>query len=1274
MTPYNDASSLTSNESGVRRRSQRAKKKPNRLRESSSEDENDPEEDLEVGEEYSPDHGSRRSRSKNGRMRQREKSRRPRMFSSQQQDQSAEPRRSGRTNGFSYCDQFSNDESLPDNNESVNYAGSVEPRKTRSKTSNNSETHNKVSFEEGSMSAKSTPEQSRSTRIKRRRTTELESLRKANGYNTEEKLPSSRKRRLRKPTEKYRMNGRYLQDSDEEKMRSSKRKRRKTEKSRESDYEEEAGRKYNLRKRHKENNLYDYENVRRRKALGGDISAGARNKRNGGNSKKTMNIFPINFTRKDFEERGFTAPANVDTMSRFDTTIDFDSIGGLETQKAILQESLVAPLNYKETLNRLNLAPRKGILFHGSPGTGKTHVVRALVNECSRVSKKKYAFFQIKIPDLQSKWIGEAEKNLQSIFEAAREFKPSIIMMDEVDGLFFQRTQNERSDYNNGLVNTLLSLLDGLEVNNDVFVIGATNRPNAIDAAVRRPGRFDKEICFPLPNDQQRLEILKIHTKTWDPKVSDGILQKVAAQTARFSGADLKSVCHDAAMIAVRDSAKTQSLTLDNVANLKETSKIQVLDVHFFKALKNVSPSIMRGLEGSEPVDKQISRLQSKQLEMTLKLIQKSLPVVAEKSKILRDLEKVEKPLEEKSEYSASDKKMLEELTCDLMYSNPATSKYADYITSKQLVFQPRLVIQGDTSTCLHMNFIPSLLEDLEGFSHHKIDIDVLNCESNLSAAYSTITSIVAEAVSSSPSVIVVEKLDFIRKVTNDHVMEHLKEKLQEIKPCSNILVIATVKDKCALEEKWLNDIFSRRLGRSEYRLRHPNAQERREFLAPIFQNSVFRIFYQEAIASFKQVKERKRLRKVRREEQRKLMEEKKNEEVYESKMMDKIKNHLNTSMKLLFAVEDNDFKDIFLKLVDPDDVDDYYRHVKEPMCLEYVQHKIEHDMYESNKQFIGDLQQIVDNAREYNNPEDSSGAEVLEEANKLEKWINEVGVKEGNNQEITEAFSWVKEYRDRNGLKSPFVRYQKLDEVMKLAERMEKERRHRKSQKWANGKLANNPDRNSRLVDDTTDSEDDQPVAKRNRRNRFLDDEAEEDNRFQVTEDDNSRSSHSSVTSKSSRESDKSDVSRFNEQLLAGGGDMSMSQTCQSQDSVNADVCVNAEESPRENSCVKNSPELKVEVSSLPGSPTQLNEDLLKSNSMPSAPYMRACEPLVICDQKKVDFLYDLVVQKTDGYSALEMCQVSSTLNRFCSVFVGKRDKRPLLDMIEAYTENELV
>jgi len=1156
----------------------------------------------------------------------------------------------------------------------MNYA--IEPRKTRSKSSNNSKTPIKVSFEEGSISAKSTPEQNRLTRSKRRRTTELESLRKANGYNTDENLPS-RKRRLRKPTEKYRINGRYIvHDSEEEgNCRSSKRKRRKTEKSRESDYEEEeeTGRKYNLRTRHKENRLFDYEKcMRRRKALNGDISAGARNKRNGGNSKKTMNIFPINFTRKDFEERGFTAPANVDTMCRFDTTIDFDSIGGLETQKALLQESLVAPLNYKETMNRLKLAPRKGILFFGSPGTGKTHLVRALVNECSRVSQKKYAFFQIKIPDLQSKWIGEAEKNLQSIFEAAREFKPSIIMMDELDGLFSQRTQNERSDYNNGLVNTLLSLLDGIEVNNDVFVIGATNRPNAIDAAVRRPGRFDKEICFPLPNDQQRLEILKIHTKTWDPKVSDSVLQKVASQTARFSGADLKSVCHDAAMVAVRDSAKTQSLTLDNVANLKETSKIQVLDIHFFKALKSVSASIMRGLEGSDPVDKQISRLQSKQLEMTLKLIQKSLPVVGEKSKILRDLEKDEKSMEEKSEYSASDKKMLEELTCDLMYTNPATSKYADYITSKQLVFQPRLVIQGDTSTCLHMNFIPSLLEDLEGFSHHKIDIDILNCQNNLSAAYSTITSIIAEAVSTSPSVIVVEKLDFIRKGIHEHLMEHLKEKLQEIKPCSNVLVIATVKDKCVLQEKWLNEIFSKRLGRTEYCLRHPNTAERREFLAPIFQNSVFRVFYQEAIASFKQVKERERLQKVRREKQRKLMEEKKNEEMYESKMMDKIKNHLNTSMKMLFAVKDNDFRDIFLKLVDPDEVDDYYRHVKEPMCLEYVQHKIEHDMYDNNKQFVGDLQQIVDNAREYNSPEDSSGAEVLEEANKLEKWINEVGVKD--NKEINEAFSWVKEYRDRNGLKSPFVRYQKLDEVMKLAERMEKERRHRKNQKWANGKLANNPDCHSRLVDDTTDTEDEQPVAKRNRRNRFLDDEAEEDNRFQVTEDENSRSSHSSVTSKSSRESDKSDVSRFNEQLLAGGGDMSMSQTCQSQDSVNADVCINAEESMRENSCVKNSPELKGEVSSLPGSPTQLSEDLLKSNSMPSAPFMRACEPLVICDQKKVDLLYDLAVQKTDGFSALEMCQVSSTLNRFCSDFVGKRDKRPLLDMIEAYTQNELV
>ncbi|CAN4102928.1 unnamed protein product [Withania somnifera] len=230
----------------------------------------------------------------------------------------------------------------------------------------------------------------------------------------------------------------------------------------------------------------------------------------------------------------------------------WDSVAGLQDVIQCMKEVVILPLLYPELFSSLGLTPPRGVLLHGYPGTGKTLVVRALIGSCAR-GDKRIAYFARKGADCLGKYVGDAERQLRLLFQVAEKAQPSVIFFDEIDGLAPCRGRQQDQTHNS-VVSTLLALMEGLKSRGSVVVIGATNRPDAVDPALRRPGRFDREIYFPLPSVKDRESILSLHTKKWPKPVSGPVLKWMARKTVGFAGADLQALCTQAAIIALKRS------------------------------------------------------------------------------------------------------------------------------------------------------------------------------------------------------------------------------------------------------------------------------------------------------------------------------------------------------------------------------------------------------------------------------------------------------------------------------------------------------------------------------------------------------------------------------------------------------------------------------------------------------------------------------------------------------------------------------------------------
>jgi transitional endoplasmic reticulum ATPase len=265
--------------------------------------------------------------------------------------------------------------------------------------------------------------------------------------------------------------------------------------------------------------------------------------------------------------------------------VSYEDIGGLGKEISKVREMIELPLKHPEIFERLGVEAPKGVLLHGPPGTGKTLLAKAVANETSA------NFYSIGGPEIMSKFYGESEERLREVFKEAQENAPSIIFIDEIDSIAPKR-EEVSGEVEKRVVSQLLNIMDGLEARGKVVVIGATNRPNALDPALRRPGRFDREIEIGLPDRRGRLEILQIHTRGM-PLSKDVKLDEIADRTHGFVGADLGAVCKEAAMGALRKVLPEIDLTETSIP-ASILNKINVTMPDFEDALREVHPSTLR--------------------------------------------------------------------------------------------------------------------------------------------------------------------------------------------------------------------------------------------------------------------------------------------------------------------------------------------------------------------------------------------------------------------------------------------------------------------------------------------------------------------------------------------------------------------------------------------------------------------------------------------------------------------------------------------------------
>jgi transitional endoplasmic reticulum ATPase len=265
--------------------------------------------------------------------------------------------------------------------------------------------------------------------------------------------------------------------------------------------------------------------------------------------------------------------------------VAYEDIGGLKEEIQKVREMIELPLRHPEIFEKLGIEAPKGVLLHGPPGTGKTLLAKAVANETNA------HFISISGPEIMSKFYGESEARLREIFREAKEKAPSIMFVDEIDSIAPKR-EEVTGEVERRVVSQLLSLMDGLEARGKVIVIAATNRPNAIDPALRRPGRFDREIEIKVPDKRGRLEILQIHTRNM-PLDTDVDQDRVAAVTHGFVGADLEYLCKEAAMKCLRRLLPELNLEDEKLAP-DILNKLVIVGTDFENAIRDVMPSAMR--------------------------------------------------------------------------------------------------------------------------------------------------------------------------------------------------------------------------------------------------------------------------------------------------------------------------------------------------------------------------------------------------------------------------------------------------------------------------------------------------------------------------------------------------------------------------------------------------------------------------------------------------------------------------------------------------------
>ncbi|KAL9651601.1 hypothetical protein ABK040_001546 [Willaertia magna] len=478
--------------------------------------------------------------------------------------------------------------------------------------------------------------------------------------------------------------------------------------------------------------------------------------------------------------------ADIDPL--FSKPIGFDSIGGLHRHINALKEMVVLPLLYPEVFDKFDITPPRGVLFYGPPGTGKTLLARALASTCTDSSNRPIAFFMRKGADILSKWVGEAEKQLRLLFDEAKKLQPSIIFFDEIDGL--APVRSSKQDYiHSSIVSTLLALMDGLDSRGQVVVIGATNRIDSIDPALRRPGRFDRELIFTLPSKSARKEILNIHTKNWKPPVAEDLKEEICSKCVGYCGADIKALCAESALNALK--RKFPQVYTSNTRLQIDLDSVGVTKVDFLRAMKSITPASHRSsVVYASPLPVNLEPLLSSKLETLKELCKAAFPVCIKslnKDSIKEESHTMVAVSGEEGndqiipalfdDFEGVDEKTFEDSDKDY-FINPPT-------------FKPWILIHGEAG--MGQNYIASaLLYCLEEFPLFSLGFESLITHSSAKSEVEAIINVVADARKNSPSILWIPKIDEWWSKSTDLMKSTLITLLEEIPSSIHILVLST--------------------------------------------------------------------------------------------------------------------------------------------------------------------------------------------------------------------------------------------------------------------------------------------------------------------------------------------------------------------------------------------------------------------------------------------------------------------------------------------------
>ncbi|KAF2867885.1 ATPase family AAA domain-containing protein 2 [Massariosphaeria phaeospora] len=486
-----------------------------------------------------------------------------------------------------------------------------------------------------------------------------------------------------------------------------------------------------------------------------------------------------------------------------DPNVNFDGVGGLDDHINQLKEMILLPLLYPEVFQRFKMTPPRGVLFHGPPGTGKTLLARALASSVSSQGQK-VTFYMRKGADALSKWVGEAERQLRLLFEEARKTQPSIIFFDEIDGLAPVRS-SKQEQIHASIVATLLALMDGMDGRGQVIVIGATNRPDSVDSALRRPGRFDREFYFPLPSVTGRRAIIDIHTKNWEPPIKPEMKDNLAELTKGYGGADLRALCTEAALNAVQGTYP-QIYTSEKKL-LIEPSNIKILAKDFMVSVNKMVPSSQRTVSSSAaPLAKSVEPLLRKPLEEILKRIDELIP---RRKKLTA--------LEEAQYDDREDEKGFErEMTLREFESGR--------------IFRPRLLITGLQG--MGQQYLgAALLNKIEGLHVQSFDLPTI-LEDSTRTPEAAITQLFTEVRRHKPSVIYIPAVDVWYHTLPGPAVKTFKLLLRSIGANEPILVLGVLElldEKAKPDPSMMTDLFSYSRN-NQYLLQRPDEKGRVEF------------------------------------------------------------------------------------------------------------------------------------------------------------------------------------------------------------------------------------------------------------------------------------------------------------------------------------------------------------------------------------------------------------------------------------------------------------